>query len=70
MNLGKELGIISMLLLLKNNKRKAMTLLETIIAMSILATIGTIVFRWFQLNSQYNKRITKQFECNALGIGS
>lgn len=64
MNQGKELGIISMLLLLKNNKRKAMTLLETIIAMSILATIGTIVFRWFQLNSQYNKRITKQFDCD------
>lgn len=56
--------MLSMQLLLKNKKRKAMTLLETIIAISILATIGTIVLRWFQLNSQYSKRITQQFDCD------
>ena len=56
----------TMLLLSKNKKKRAMTLTEILIAISILAIVFTIVGRWFTLNRQYQKRITKQFDCDAL----
>ena len=54
-----------MRLLFKNN-RKAITFVELMIAVAILGIVLTIVTRWFTVNSQYQRRITRQNECDNL----
>ncbi len=51
-----------MLLLSLDKNRKAFTLLEMIIAFSIICFVGTIVVRWFIMNRQYQKRVTELYD--------
>ena len=48
------------MLLHVNKKRKAITLVELILAISLLGIVGTLSVRWLIMNSQYQKRLTIQ----------
>ena len=45
-------------------KRKAITLVELLIAISLLGIVGTLVSRWMSMNFQYRKRLTLQNDCD------
>lgn len=49
-----------MLTLFRDNlKRKAFTLVEVLITVTIIGVVGGIVAHWFTMNSKYQKRITE-----------
>lgn len=47
-----------------NKRRTAITLVELLIAISLLGVVGTLTVRWFIMNSQYQKRLTQQSDCD------
>ncbi len=64
-NLVLTRSMKAMLTLFNVNKRKtAITLIEILIAMSLLGIIGGLVARFFWTNSQYQKRLNVQTDCD------
>lgn len=49
-----------MLTLFQGKSRKAFTLLEIMIAMTVLATLGALISHWFTLNTKHQRRLTQQ----------
>ena len=45
-------------------RKKAVTLIEILITMSLLGIIGSIIGRWLWMNSQYQKRMNRLTDCD------